>query len=221
MRSDTMKFKITSMLILVLAILVLGVACGKQSLMKEYTELVERAGAIHSYSYESKIEADAKNKAALQRVWISGEKAKSEIVFNDNPEQSIVALLDSEKKEHFVYYKEIKTAIQMQAIGKMSDFELPFMKKEQIANLKEENIKTIAGEKLGNLDCKKVVIEEKQKDQLWAIHLWYDNETGLLAKYEIVKNGKIERTQTYQNLKVLKIEDDIFTLPEGTTIQKN
>lgn len=216
-----MKFKITSMIILILAILVLGVACGKQSFMKEYTKLVERAGAIDGYSYEIKIEADAKNKAALQRVWISGEKAKSEMIFNDNPEQSIVAILDLEKKEHFLYYKEIKTAIQMQSIGKMSDFELPFMKKEQITNLKEENIKTVTGEKLGNLDCKKVIIEEKQKDQLWGIHLWYDNETGLLAKYEIVKNGKIERTQTYQNLKVLKIEDDVFTLPEGTTIQKN
>ena len=221
MRSDTMKFKITSMIVLVLAVLILGVGCGKQSRMEEYMEIIGRASAIDSYMYEARSEGDAKNKAAIQTVWISGKKAKSEIVFNDNPEQSIIAILNLDKKEHFLYYKEIKSAIQLTSIGKMSDFELPFMTKEKLANLKEENIKSIEPDKIKDLDCNKIVIEEEQKDTYLKIHLWYDKSTGLLAKYEILRDDKVERSQTYQNLKVLKIEDDIFTLPEGTTIQKN
>lgn len=213
-----MNKKLLIMYILFIAIFITG--CKKENLLETYYKIIEASDSVENYTYTEKT-SYGESKLEMDRiVWVSENEVKSTLKYKENPEDELTTYINLEENKTYLYYKTLKTAMVKPVEDRtLQNFILPFSKKSNLGDVSKDEIKSIEKEKIGDLECDRVQIVWKEGDEEFDLSIWYDNSSHLPIKYELAQNGNILKSNSYENVKSINFDKEIFKLPEDTVIQ--
>lgn len=184
-------------------------------------DLLQKAYVVEGMNFDYHITEHDSEQEFTGNMWIQGQQRKIEVdaaedfdlgdieEMGDISFETVVYIMDQEKREHTIYLPEENLAYKHQ-LPELEGIDTPQEQAEEVDETEAEEAEYLGTEIIDGTECHGWRLEQEAQ----TIEMWLHNEYGLPMKTEVFRNDELMVTTKFTNLTVGELPADTFELPD-------